>query len=318
MSTDPIDAVDLEDEDGDWDITDSMDAMDTDIFILFGDLNPYSSKTDPHELAVAMDYVIDCIGWETRRGVKQESMWQLSELAYELRGSTLEMPPVPSDNPWIEVKDGDPRLLMVFKDHYTYRQRPENERKNNLVIGPGYKLPLIIPNSTNPLTGRPQAIFAWRLEKYRNDEDFGACCAFFRNESNYLASYLILAAEEHAMLRWPYIPRFFTHIDTTKVSPIMRHGKPTWGYSYMKAGWQLLKKRTMSKGLLRLEKTFMPLGWLDTWEYTHVRPKLWPFPERIVRQRNPTAGGRPRMKKATRQNRTNVQQLEVQLPLLPN
>ena len=145
---------------------------------------PTIPTTDPDELAMAMDYLVDCIGWEDNRAVRNEAAFQLSELAYTLRGPILDLPPVASTNPWQEVKDGDPRLLMVFQDHYSYR-RPKGKRKNNLVIGPGYKLALIIPNAQDPRHGRPQAIFAWRLERYRHDRDYGANCAFFRNESRF-------------------------------------------------------------------------------------------------------------------------------------
>lgn len=236
---------------------------DVDILDLFGDLDPYSPNTDQDELDAAMDYIIDCIGYEGSARVKAAAMTQLADLTEDLRQCTIS-----DNNPWIEVKDGDHRLLMVFQDHYSYRQ-PQGKRKNNLVIGPGYKLPLIVPHATKPLTGRPQAIFAWRLEKYRRDGETGVCCAFFRNESNIPASDLIRAAEEHATRRWPYIDRFFTHIDPAKVKPTMRRSKPTWGYVYEKAGWSMLQRRTKQNNLLRLDKNKDAPGWLFAWDYTH-------------------------------------------------
>jgi hypothetical protein len=245
-----------------WEDLDDWDTENTDILDMFGDMDPYSPDTDQYELDAAMDYIIDCIGYESSRKVKAKAMAQLSDLAEDLHQCTLS-----DNNPWIEVKDGDHRLLMVFRDHYSYRQ-PQGKRKNNLVIGPGYKLPLIVPHATKPLTGRPQAIFAWRLEKYRRDGEYGACCAFFRNESNLQASNLIRAAEEHAMKRWPYIERLFTHIDPAKVKPTMRRGRPTWGYVYEKAGWSILNQRTKRNNLLRLDKTKAAPGWLFAWNYT--------------------------------------------------
>lgn len=257
-----IQAVDDIDDLDDW------ETMNTDILDMFGDMDPYSPNTSPDELDAAMDYIIDCIGYENSRKVKAKALAQLANLTENLRQCTIS-----DDNPWIEVKDGDHRLLMVFKDHYSYR-KPQGERKNNLVIGPGYKLPLIVPHATKPLTGRPQAIFAWRLEKYRRDGESGVCCAFFRNESTMQASDLIRAAEEHAVKRWPYIDRFFTHINPAKVKPTMRRGKPTWGYVYQKAGWNVLQRRTKQKNLLRLDKTKEAPGWLFAWDYTHQdRPR---------------------------------------------
>jgi hypothetical protein len=300
----------------------TADAASTDLTYLLGDCNPYAPDLDPTDLTLAMDYLIECIGQENNRAVASEATFQLCELAYTLRGPLLDLPPVASANPWQEVKDGDPRLLMLFCDHYSHRPA---RRQRNLIIGPGYKLALIVPHATDPQHGRPQAIFAWRLERYRRDQDYGANCAFFRNESPLRASALLLAAEEHARRRWPYIPRFFTLIDTTKVKPTWRRGAPVWGYSYIKAGWEVLPQRTQ-RGLLRLEKTFTPLGWLDAWSTgTTVTacPECnegtdWPFPVRY-RQRDPRAGAQPPWRPYRRQARrakTKPSPITHQLELL--
>jgi hypothetical protein len=297
-----------------WDSGDDFDAAATDLYALLGDIN--HAPVSRRDLADAMDYLLERVAEEDRPGVHLEAAWQFSELAYHLRGKDFEAPPLPPGNPWVEVKDGDPRLLMLFHDHYTYRP-PKGQRKNKLVVGPGYKLPLLIPHAGDPLHGRPQAIFAWRLERYRSDSDYGACCVFFRNESKFLASHLILAAEAHAMRRWPYIPRFFSHIDTTKVRPMMRRGQPTWGYCYIKAGWRVLPQRTGRNALLRLEKTITPLGWLDTWESLGRAHHDGPFPVRRYLERHPANGGRPRMAKAQRRRQPlRFSVCAGQLPLL--
>ena len=76
------------------------------------------------------------------------------------------------------------------------------------------------------------------------------------------------------------------------MKPQRRPGVPVWGYSYRKAGWEVLPQRT-KRGLLRLEKTFLPLGWLDTWATgTTGTTQAWPFPERFC-QRDPCAGAQP-------------------------
>jgi hypothetical protein len=291
-------------EEEDWSY---LDAANTDISLLFGEFDPFDPNIDPEELECAMDYIMECWGYEDNHAIRSEAAFQISELLYALRGPMFELPKFalnddgvwfnndvrkykPGDDPWIEVKDGDPRLLAVFKDHYSYSER-KGGRKNNLVIGPGYKLPLLIPNREDPYEGRPQAIFAWRMERYRADNDYGACCVFFRNETHIKSSELILAAEARAKLRWPYIPRFFTHIDTAKVKPRKTRGVPSWGHSYTMAGWSILPTPTKT-GLLRLEKTFMPLAWLDTYKSGTTASTNWPFPERHY-DRDPHNGGQP-------------------------
>ncbi len=284
-----------------------LDANATMIGPLFGEVDPFYKGTRRGELIETLDYIEWCIGETENPWVRQESIFQLSEVYFLLRAPFYqhEYASRLAYNPWLPVKDGDPRLLMVFRDHYSYREPADGKPHSKLVVGPGYKLPLIIPNERDPLHGRPQAIWAWRLERHRQDRDYGACCAFFRNESShYKASELIRAAEDHAMVRWPYIPRFFTHIDTTKVKPMRRrhkHGKGhtnIWGASYQRAGWRVLPDRTQS-GLLRLEKLFRPPGWDDLLLHrgrfattVNCPGRAWPFPERIY-ERNPGNGAEP-------------------------
>ena len=119
------------------------------------------------------------------------------------------------------------------------------------------------------------------------------------------------------MRRWPYIPRFFSHIDTTKVRPMMRRGQPTWGYCYIKAGWRVLPQRTSRNALLRLEKTITPLGWLDIWESLGRAHHDGSFPVRRYLERHPANGGRPRMAKAQRRRQPLRFSINAgQLPLL--
>lgn len=56
-----------------------------------------------------------------------------------------------------------------------------------------------------------------------------------------------------AVTRWAWgdVPEkgMVSFIDPSKVMPVMRHGVPVWGYSYVRAGFKLVG-RTKTKGLL--------------------------------------------------------------------
>lgn len=104
-------------------------------------------------------------------------------------------------------------------------------------MGPGSTLVLI--SQWN------DALFGWR-SCIRDDGQEGVCCTIFRNESNALASEMILEAEVMAWQKWPG-ERLFTHVDPRRV----RSANP--GYCFRRAGWR--KTSTVTKrGLVVWEK----------------------------------------------------------------
>lgn len=132
--------------------------------------------------------------------------------------------------PWRTIKDGDARAYALFERHYSMRQYKDNRRQSTrLIAGPGERLMLI--------TGDCQALFIWKDFNNPAGEE-GLYCSLFHNESNYLASYLILEAEKLAQLKWPNVNRFYTYINSKKVKPIRCRGRELWGYCFLKAGWQ--------------------------------------------------------------------------------
>jgi hypothetical protein len=145
---------------------------------------------------------------------------------------------------WVEVVGVNLDAFRLFKRHYTFnpyrdgrRERKDNPNRHRFV-GPGPRMVLMTP--------RHDALFVWRKERYRLDNQAGVHCAVFRNESGGLSSVLILAAEEMAWERWPG-ERLFTFVNPRKV----RSTNP--GFCFLKAGWRrcgLTKKRK----LLILEK----------------------------------------------------------------
>lgn len=140
---------------------------------------------------------------------------------------------------WIATHDGDPAAFEIFKRHYSYHcyrdSRRVNSRNRKLIIGPGQKMVLILPNH--------KALFAWRKFIDASGQT-GVNCSVFRNESDILSSTLILEAEILAWKVWPG-ERLYTYVNGSVV-----HGD---GNCFKHAGWRKLNKRTKS-GLIILEK----------------------------------------------------------------
>lgn len=125
------------------------------------------------------------------------------------------------DSNWIEVRDGFPEAMRLFKRHYSYRKYADG-RNPALFCGPGEKLVLITPNA--------DALFVWRKFKSMDGQQ-GINCAVFRNEGPLLSSLLITEAEELARRRWPG-ERLFTYINPRKIKSV----NP--GYCFKVAGWR--------------------------------------------------------------------------------
>lgn len=148
-----------------------------------------------------------------------------------------------SDNIWRYVPDGYLPAMEMFKRHYSYHQYKDNRRADtsnrnrNLFCGPGEKHPMMTPAN--------DALFVWR--KFIDDSgQTGVNCAVFRNESSYLASWLIEQACSVAWSRWPG-ERLYTTVNPKKI----RSTNP--GYCYLMAGWRPCGY-TKVKQLLILEK----------------------------------------------------------------
>ena len=144
----------------------------------------------------------------------------------------------PYNHVWIPIKDGDPRARYLFMRHYSARKN--RSAVTAKIAGPGEYMCLITPDCNS--------LFLWRLfREIGQTEPRGLNCAVFRRErGNWLASEMILAAEELARARWPGETRYYTYINPQKV----QSRNP--GYCFIKAGWE--KYRTTPKGLIELDK----------------------------------------------------------------
>lgn len=144
---------------------------------------------------------------------------------------TGEAPP----SPWRPVIQSNPKALEMADRHYS-RKHPGTP----LFMGPGKTLVL--------LTYDDKALFGWRVQKHREDDQSGIECNIFRNEGPELSSELILEAEKLARKKWPDIQRFFTFIDATKVRK-----KRDPGRCFRRAGWNPCGI-SKDRGLIILEK----------------------------------------------------------------
>lgn len=135
---------------------------------------------------------------------------------------------------WYEVKDGDKRALALMRHHYSWRGRLNYI--GTTFAGPGEKVVLLTPQC--------DALFIWRLERFRRDNQEGINCAVFRNESQYKSSYLIEKAQQIALERWPN-QRLYTFVNPAKI----KSTNP--GYCFKLAGWKACGKS--KGGLIILE-----------------------------------------------------------------
>ena len=174
---------------------DRLDAETTSIYDLFGELDPLDPYIRTHELQAAQEYVEEAIYQTDNHAIRQAAIWQYTALGYQFNSH---IPPYDEllrtikGNPWSLTVDGDPRAFRCYTRHYTYD--PTKRRTNGLFVGPGHKLVLIIPDPRRPQRRRSR--IRWRLERYRDDPQYGANCCLFhhdRERTGIKGSDLILA-----------------------------------------------------------------------------------------------------------------------------
>lgn len=137
---------------------------------------------------------------------------------------------------WIPVRDGDHRALGLYLRHYSSRGRRSQAPRQ--FVGPGEYLALLTPTA--------DALFVWRRERFRLDEQEGVNCSVFRNEGHRRSSDLIREAARIAWDRWPGF-RLFTFVDPAEV----RSANP--GYCFKVAGWKWVGRSSKGLHILAIE-----------------------------------------------------------------
>jgi hypothetical protein len=140
------------------------------------------------------------------------------------------------DGHWLPIRDGDARGRALFRRHYSWEA--SHKRTNSpKFVGPGEYLMLLTPDAL--------ALFVWRAERFRRDDQTGINCAVFRNEGPVRSSVLIREACDLAWARWPG-ERLYTFVNPARV----RSANP--GYCFLAAEWRRCGRS--AEGLLILER----------------------------------------------------------------
>jgi len=137
---------------------------------------------------------------------------------------------------WYATHDKDPAVIALYERHYSARPKSTSVRMRYGITGGGEALIL--------LTAKSDALFGWRVQRFRADAQTGVECFVFRNESEVLSSELVAEAMELAWRKWPG-ERLFTFVNRDKVQ------STNPGYCFQCAGWRTAGKS--QEGLIILE-----------------------------------------------------------------
>lgn len=107
-------------------------------------------------------------------------------------------------------------------------------------------------------------VTSWPFAEYVRHEWAGAwVCSAFRRENDgggQTASALILAAVAATRWRWPEVPALgmVTFIDRVRVRPTRVRGRDVWGWTYLRAGFEVAGETKGGLIALRLPPDRMP------------------------------------------------------------
>lgn len=131
---------------------------------------------------------------------------------------------------WRISHRADPRARVIADRHYS-RQKPGTPQ----FVPPGRCIVL------RAVDDSAYWVSSWPFARYVKHRWAGAwICSAFRNEGRGVASDMIRRAVAVTRYTWGEPPQLgmVTFVDTTKVRPTMRRGKPIWGYCFLKAGFE--------------------------------------------------------------------------------
>jgi hypothetical protein len=170
---------------------------------------------------------------------------------------------------WALSHQADPKALRLADRHYS-----RGKKGSPQFMPPGRQVVLITPQA--------DALWAcsWPDASMVKRAWPGAwMCTLFRNESPHKASELIIEAVAATRGIWGEPPdsegfSIISIIDTRKVKPTKVRGKDVWGWTWLKAGWELAgatKKLGLPVFGLRVARVPLPepcLGQLFTYQST--------------------------------------------------
>lgn len=133
---------------------------------------------------------------------------------------------------WQTSHRADPRSRVLADRHYN-RQKIGSPQ----FVPPGRCAVFYAENET----GRAFWVTSWPFAEYVKHAWAGAwVCSAFRNEGAGIASDMIVEALQATRFAYPETPELgmITFLDQKHVQPIMRRGKPSWGYTWEKAGFR--------------------------------------------------------------------------------
>lgn len=131
--------------------------------------------------------------------------------------------------PWYVSHRADPTVRQLADRHYSRQSIGAPQ-----FVPPGRCCVFVT------LRGRAYWVTSWPYAEYVKHEWAGAWInSAFRNEGAGVASDLIRSAISATLAFWGAAPNLgmVTFIDPQKVRPTIVRGRPTWGRSYLKAGF---------------------------------------------------------------------------------
>ncbi len=131
---------------------------------------------------------------------------------------------------WQLTYRADKKAAKIADRHYS-RQKPGTDQ-----FTPPGRVLVLVTEGYNALWAT-----SWPYPEYVNRDYKSAWVnSLFRKEGTEIASEMILQAVSATLWYFgkPPIEGMITMIDQRKVNPIMRRGKPHWGYSYERAGFK--------------------------------------------------------------------------------
>ena len=158
--------------------------------------------------------------------------------------------------PWVVSHRADQRARVIADRHYN-RQKIGTPQ----FVPPGRCFVLIEQYE------RAFWVTSWPFAQYVKHAWAGAwVCSAFRSEGAGVASELIRAAVAATRAHWPDVPEqgLVTFVDRKKVQPIKVRGVPTWGRTYVKAGFEYAGETKGGLMALVLRPQNMP-GPLPAW-----------------------------------------------------